>query len=872
MKKDEQKEFAEQAGPPPEGTAGDGGDDVRRKFFKTAGAAAFTLGAFLAGCGDDGGGGKDPEPDAVDGGLADLADALPDLGGPDAAPDASPDVTADVTPDLTADLTPDLEPSDLHDVQPDLGHDVQPDLPEDVEPDIIEPPVKYDKVVNTACGICMIRCAMKAYLKDGKVVYIGGNPADPFNRGKLCPKGQASLGFLYNEDRLVYPLRRTSADKGYGVDPQWEQITWEEAYTEIITKITEATESAPGAADFANGEQFAIIAHSGYYWDTKLLTALGSPNMVTHYDTCFSTSFVGRKALTGSLPWTNIAGAKYILSFGWDQPERSKNQPTGQFSKAMSDGATCVCLNPYQGMVGAKAQQWIPIKPGTDLAVMLAMINHILANDLFDADYVTNRTNFTAHEDDIRAAFVDYTPEWAEGISGVPAATIVEMAEDFTAPANQPAILPIHKRDGAGGPNYANSFHAAHASIILNALVGAIDRDGGEACLAFGWKPKPHLTMMESPPEGLKDLIKSKGSIDGKHEFPLVRDLTTDRGIFANLPDRIMAEDPYPLKMAMFRRYGLHSFPEPAKMVEAIQKLDYVVFSDTLPKEIMWFADLVLPEPMFLESTYISNRKFCTPGKKLVMSANKVHGAPGECKGWTGVMMELGKRFDELRGTSYFKLDSGDYVTGGAEKNSIAADIEEGMTFDDVKALENGVWSKDVDYVAKSEYSTPSKKIEIFSERMEAEGYAPLPAWLPKAAEATDEYPLSLLLMRWAGFKHSAPLSNDNPYALDAFPASIALVHPDTAGELGITTGDAVWLESTTGKMKTTARVSERIRPDCVLTNHNYGHTITGLTYQSPDQGDGPLIPIRAEADALAAGDWSAAARMSDVCVKIYKA
>ncbi len=726
--------------------------------------------------------------------------------------------------------------------------------------------LEYDKVVYSACGICMVGCGMKVYVKDDRAIFVEGNPADPFSRGHLCPKGKASLGFLYNPDRLLYPLKRTNtAAKDVGVDPQWQRITWEEAYQLIVSKIQAATNN------FANGERLAVFTHGEYGWVTKLLTGIGSPNIVTHYDTCFITSFVGRKALTGGLPWTNLRGADYILSFGWDQPERAKNQPTADFSEAAAGGAKVVCFNPFQGAVGAKADQWIPIKPGTDLAVMLAMINYILSNNLFNSSYVGSKTNFSAHETAIRNAFSSYTTSWAEGISGVPAATIEKIAKEFT--SAKKAILPIHKRDGATGPNYANSFHATHAALILNALVGAIDREGGEACLAFGYKPKAHLEFEENPPKDLKTLITEKGSIDGKHKFPLVRDLITDRGIFSNTADRIIKEDPYPLKMAIFRRYGLLTFPNPAKMAQALKKLDYVVFVDTMPKQIMWYADLVLPEPVFLEGDGIAARKYCTPGYKFVLVKTKAHAPLGENKGWSGVVMEIGKRIDQLRGTKYFKLKGGDWVTPGDEKNSIANDLKSGMTFAELLQSPNGIYIKEqATYKSKSSYKTPSGKIEIYSEKMSAAGYDPLPKWIPKASTPDSTYPFYLLLRRWPGIKHSAPVNSDNPYSLDAFPYPVAVIHPSKAASLGIEDDDEVWIESSNGKMKARARISERIRPDCVMTNHNYGHTMLGLTYKFPDQSDGPLVPDRAESTVIANKDWSACAWMCDVCVKVYKA
>lgn len=717
--------------------------------------------------------------------------------------------------------------------------------------------------VYTTCDICMIRCGMKVHRRDGKAVFIEGNPADPFNKGKLCPKGVASLGFLNNPDRMLYPMKRTNPEKGFGIDPGWERITWDEAMETIVDKILEATE------DGAYGERFALVPHGGYGLVARLLASLGSPNLVTHYDTCFSPYFVARKALLGGNIWTNLKGARYMLSFGWDQSDRSKNTPTQQVAEAISEGAKIVVFNPFQGQLGAKGNEWIPIKPGTDPAVALAMINHIISNDLYDRDFVNNKTNFMEHETVIREHFAQYTPEWAESISDVPASTIVRIAEEFTDPNNGKRIVPNHKRDGAGGPNYANSYVMAHAIIVLNTLVGAIDREGGEASMAFGWKPKPHLEFVQNPEKSVKELIFEKGSIDGKHEFPLVAKLTTDRGIFTNTAERILNKDPNELKMAIFRRYGLLSFPNPPKIAEALKTLDFVVFMDTLPKDICYFADILLPESTFLEKNFVSFRKFTTPGYKLIFSGNAVQDAAGESKGWTGVLMDLGKRLDERRNTKFFWINDGGTerpVTPTDEKNSIMANVN--MTFADLKVQENGVWQELAPYTSKSSYSTPSGKIEIFGNLFEEHGYEPLPTWVPKAEMPSDEYPFYLLLRRWPGHKHSAPLTMDNPYALDAFPDNVAWINASSAARLGIADGDNLEVASSNGSINIKARLTERIRGDCVMVQHNFGHTVPELKYAGNGAGDGYLIPDRPE-EPLRSKDWSAGAWMSDVVVKV---
>ncbi len=182
-----------------------------------------------------------------------------------------------------------------------------------------------EDVVYTACGMCMNKCGMRAYVEDDRVKFLEGNPAEVQGKGHLCAKGKAALGFLYDPDRLKYPMKRTNPEKGIGIDPMWKKITWDEALEEITNKINEVTEGG------SFGERLMICAHDPYFWCDRLLETLGCPNMVTHYDTCFSSYFVARKATLGGNLWTILEGAKYILSFGWDIPARAKNFPTRQF-------------------------------------------------------------------------------------------------------------------------------------------------------------------------------------------------------------------------------------------------------------------------------------------------------------------------------------------------------------------------------------------------------------------------------------------------------------------------------------------------------------------------------------------------------------
>ena len=719
------------------------------------------------------------------------------------------------------------------------------------------------RIVHTSCGICMVQCGMRVYVEGDSAKWIEGNPAEILGAGTICGKGKGNLDFLYNPDRLKFPLKRTNPEKGIGVDPMFKAITWEEALDEMAGKIFELTDECE------HGERLMVFSHGEYGWVTKLLTSMNSPNLITHYDTCFNTFFVARKAMLGGNLWTNLAGAKYLLCFGWNQVERAKNVMARSFTEAKADGAKVVVFDPVYTVTASKADEWYGIKPGTDLAVHLAMINIILSRNRFDQTFVNEKTNFLEHEEEIRANYAPYTVEWASEISGVPADDIERLAMEFSDPDNWPAVIPNHKRDGAGGPNYANSHYVAQTIITLNALVGAIDREGGQACMAFGWSPMGSLKFSQSPEKSLTQTIFDVGSIDGKHLYPLVAKKIPDRGLFHNVARRIMEGDPYPVKMAIFRRYDLPSFTEPQLFIEAMKTLEYIVTMDTLPTDLMWLADIVLPESTFMEWEDLAIRKLPTPGYKSTASFTAVHKPLWQSKDARWVYMELGKRLDILRGTQYFWLEEeGRYVEPLDPVNAALKSI--GLDWESFKNLPDGVYKQKSPYKSKSSYNTGSGKIEIYASAMEDHGYNPLPTWIERSTEISTEYPFYMLVRRPPVHKHAFTINN--PILLDAYPENVAMMHEETLESLGIEDGEVVHVTSPTGDVQIKVKSSKRIRRDCVMMEHGFGRISKWARYAyNKGACDGILIPQITEEELKQANDWSGNARMVDVCVNVHK-
>ncbi len=715
--------------------------------------------------------------------------------------------------------------------------------------------VDLGQKVYTTCGICHSHCSVIAYVKDGVLRFLTGNPEDPQSEGKLCAKGKAGAKFLYDPDRLKYPLMRTNPEKGIGVDPRWKKISWEEALDAVANKIKEVKEKyGSQAIMFITMPKPSVLK--------RLIKSIGTPNIVTHHDTCVITHVISQKFTLGTKPWGwDLENARYILSFGWDQPAKGKVVFAHRFIRAKVSGAKIVVINPMYSMTAAKADEWIPIKPGTDLAFALAMINVIINENLYDTRFIEKYTNFKDHEDEIREWFKDYTPEWASKITEIPAETIRRIAREFA--TTKPAVMPVHKRDPAG-PNYANSWHLNRAILILNSLVGSIDNYGG---LQYPRMISIPSCMKIFPP--LKSFPGSpvKELIDGKENFPLVK--KAGIGLFSPLAENILKGKPYEVKMAIANSYNVLSFPNPKKIIKALKKLEFLVVIDIYPSEMAQLADIALPDLTYLEKTSIVGREFprCNRIGAQVQIMQPVVKPMYEARGLVWICLEIGKRV----APEYFKKPNGEFYTW---KEYLEEAVREGLGISLDELKKKGVYFRGETFVPYSKLEAMAgkgKKIEVYGEIFKKYGYDPLPRWIPKRDSPTDNYPFYLLISRPPTHRHTK--TTNNPLLLELDPSNCAFIHPGTAEKLGIKDLDWVYVESRTGKIKLKARLIKGIREDCVAIFHGFGHWSKEL-HNAYGRGanDGDLIPDQTVDEILARKDPTAGACMEDICVKVYKA
>ncbi|MDI3281436.1 MAG: molybdopterin-dependent oxidoreductase [Bacillota bacterium] len=646
------------------------------------------------------------------------------------------------------------------------------------------------------CGICGMQCALKGKVVDGRLVKLEGNPLDLQSGGALCAKGNAGINLLYDPDRLKYPLLRTNPQRGIGVDPRWKKISWEEALDLAAAKIREARERFGGQSIIWIGK------HAG----RDLLAALGSPNDLCHQTTCDTVRDLACEVTFGSAFYIpDFAESHYIITFGWDQFGKGKNAWARGLAEALGRGrAKLVVFDPRLSPTASKAHEWIPIRPGTDHAVALAMIHVLISEKLYDQEFVRA---YTVGFEQLAEAVRPYTPAWAAELSDVPSETIVRLAREFA--RAERAVIPLHKREAL--QVHPNGFALARAVLILLALTGNVEKRGGAILprAAGLGSPKP-----PAPPPPLPTVAR----VDEAEQFPLLcpRPLS-GHGVYQTIPHNILAERPYPVKVAIVHFQGLLSFPNPDLWVKALRKLDFIININIYPDEMAALSDLVLPEPTYLEKAGVSERSLMALYPQVAVSEPMVKPLY-ETKGVAAIKAELARRL----GLSAYLAPAG--------KEAIQRQLEPlGVTYEEILAR-GGVYTPDPHFRPKdlTQLATPSGKIELYSRKLQEYGYDPLPthkdAWLLPRPSGDAFY---LTTTRSPVHRHAG--TQNLRWLYEVAPENYVLINAAAAKRLGIAEGEEVVVESPSGRLTLKAKLTEGIRPDTICIPHGYGHWAPGL-------------------------------------------
>ncbi len=445
---------------------------------------------------------------------------------------------------------------------------------------------KGAKVVPGQCQLCSTVCGIVGYVKDGRILKVEGNPNDPNSRGHLCARGQAALNHQYHPERLLYPLKRVGK-RGEG---KWKRITWDEALDEIAVRLK-------AVRDSGKPEEFAF--HQGRLRSQdavdRFLNAFGTSTQLSHRALCSGTRRAANSTYLWESDWdlNDVEHSKYILNFGSNAFEAHQGHvpfavriQNGRYK----NGAKLVTFDVRLSNTAGASDEWFAPFPGTDGAIALAMCHAIMAEGLHDADFITTWTNVTI--DELREHLQPYTPEWAEKVSGVPAADIRRIATEFAKAA--PACTTMCNR---GSSAHLNGFYNDRAVHLLNAVVGSVGKKGG-----WCWSPWSGVDPICKPPDG-PPKAKTWSVLEDPPEYAL-----------ANIWNRMRVGEIVYLyllqgraRLQAYMTYNLDSpltWPEESITQRALTDENLIGFHvciNCFYNETAHYADIVLPWTTFME-------------------------------------------------------------------------------------------------------------------------------------------------------------------------------------------------------------------------------------------------------------------------------
>ncbi len=647
----------------------------------------------------------------------------------------------------------------------------------------------------TVCEVCFWQCAGWVYKNDeGKIKKITGNDEDPNCNGRLCPRGTGGVGMYYDEDRLKTPLLRVKGSDG---KQTFKEVSWDEAFDFIAEKLQKIKkEHGP--------ECTALFTHGsgGHYWG-DLIKAFGSNNIAApSYAQCRGPREVAFLATFGeglnSPEPLDIRDTRCLVLIGSHLGENMHNGQVQEMSDAIDNGAAIITVDPRFSTVASKSKYWLPVKPATDIALLLSWIREIINNDWYDKDYIEK---YAYGFDELKNYVQPYTPEWAYGITTIKPHLIRESAREMANAA--PAVI-IHP--GRHVTWYGDDTQRLRAVAILNALLGSWGRKGG-----FYVPEKMSLPEYPHPPFP-KPTRTWRDAMNGKYKL-------ADLALASGVCDATIPSPDLDCNIKGWIVNGTNlimTLPDQKKTIEAINNLDLLVVVDTMPMEITGYADVVLPECTYLERwDDLRVAQGRNPGIALRMPvAEPMYNT----KPAYWMAKEVSKR---LGLEEYFAWDTFEEKLEWQLKQ-VGSSLEE-MKRIGVKNLPRQYSDMFFAPGEEVEFYTNTGKIELYSTALEAEGFDPFPVYTPHAEPPSGYYHLNYGRAPMHTFSRTA----NNPNLTDLMDENTVWVNPKVAKEWGLKKGEPVYLQNQDGVVSdfpVKVRVTERIRFDSVYIVHGFGH------------------------------------------------
>lgn len=715
------------------------------------------------------------------------------------------------------------------------------------------------KIIKTVCCLCgNSGCGMDVTVEDGRVVKVQGDKDHPESKGALCVKGRAAIEVLYSPDRLQFPLKRVGK-RGEG---KWERISWDEALGLISMRLQETKATyGPEAVCFQKGAGHDNTIGDARPYLHRLANLFGTPNLATPFYNCYGPRVLNMFLMTGAIPSPDAENAECIILWGINPTDSSLPRHM-KIQDAVKRGAKVIVIDPRKTHFAQKAEVHLQPRPGTDGALALGILRIIVDENLYDASFVSK---WVVGFDDLKALLVDNPLEKVERITGIPAKEIEKAARLYA--GTRPSCIFL----GNGLDQHTNCSQAIRAITGLMAITGNLDVRGGNIIFSPARLGKNAVELHDQLPE---EMDKKRFG----NEFLLSRFEFTKLAHEPSVVRAILEGTPYPVKaMLTIAANPVLASANTQRTKAAMEKLDFLAVADIVMSETARLADVVLPACTFLEETYYATyeagayMKPTYPG--LLQLRPAVVPPLGECRPEWQITCDLAR-----------KLGYGEYFPWQDVEQAIDYELKPiGITVQNLKAHPEGIQIPGPSFLYMKlgnkgvpgkllisllnrtvfrkypnmyhkykimKFLTPTQKVEIYSKRLEAMGYDPLPVYREPSEsplgnpELAKDFPIVLTTGAKIPYYVHSQLRNI-PSLSKRMPHNVMEIHPETAGKYGVGDGDMIRIDTLRGSITCMASVTEKILPQVTQLYHGFGdanaNSLTDTGLLDPITGSAPM-------------------------------
>ncbi|MGA2614090.1 MAG: molybdopterin-dependent oxidoreductase [Spirochaetia bacterium] len=673
------------------------------------------------------------------------------------------------------------------------------------------------RVVAGNCGICPSGCSVKITMQGERITRVVPDPSRP--NGMCCRRVSKAAEILYSPDRLLYPLAR----EGRRGENRFRRVGWDEALDIVAARMLQIkAHFGPEALCLYTGRGtferslWEMLAPAGVRetcaW--SLLFPFGSPNTAGAGSTCYVSQAVIAPAATFGMWWpdtyADLESSDLVVVWGTNPANASPPELMQRILKARRRGARVMVIDHRRTETAARCDaQWVPVRPGTDGALALAMINVVVEEGLCDEQFAAE---WTKGFDELRTYAAQFSPQLASNITGVPP-EVIRASAHLIARARGAAFL------GYSGLEYTNSaVQNIRAILILWALTGNIDVPGGNIFLTPDAGFRASSRHRVAPPAGPAPV--------GAGAYPLYHHYRREAQAM-ELPAAILDSRPYPVRgMLVFGASILTAYPNPDLWRRSFSALDFLLVVDRYPTEDSRYADIVLPAATSFECD-----SYLVSGNTVKLRRKVVEPLGESRSDWdivSGIADRLG--YGHLFPGSVRQMLQWAFEDTGIDLNILEASPE-GVQVP-AKPVQYRKWEKGLlRSDGKPGFPTPSGKIEIASGILKSFGYEPLPVFTPPVEgpaenpELAARYPLVLN----SGARSKAFLNSqhrNNPALARQRPHPLVWINTRDAASRGIEDGDPVDVESPRGRVRFQAFVTDDIMEGCVEADAHGGSPI----------------------------------------------